>query len=470
MNLLDCNEDALCLILGYLAQADLDSVCLAHPHLRRLAEPVLYSTVEIEVLDCPQAAPPPIPSLVGTILRRPELAAHVRTLSLKGGHPSRWGGGDRRVPKLVAREPDLLEAISFVERTGLSYRGTWSEELRRGTRDAYLAVLISQLPRLQRLHLGCGFFIENGLIALVLRSILCDSHSDSSINGIPTTLNQLHTVTLKGYRSRDDRSIRNTANALPFFYLPSLRKMSLFIDDPLVPTLPWPTAEPPSPSSLTSLKVLSMRESHLGQLLAALPQLRSLSWQWVFDPDFEDQFNSPIINLDQLMPALAHVRETLTELTIVASCSYANRAATPFPLQVQGSARALAGFDHLTKLVVPLAFFTGFAVPIRGERLADCLPRNLEELTLADDLYIDTDGNEEWDEPAYTRSIVAWLAGGRASTPRLRKLCLVLMCEDGEVDFEWLDVRNEIRELGRRMGIDVTTQAVHDFGENLVTG
>jgi hypothetical protein len=366
---------------------------------------------------------------------------------------------------LVAREPDLLEAISFVERTGLSYRSTWSEELRGGTRDAYLAVLISQLPCLQHLHLDCGFFIENDLKALVLRSILCDSHSDSSINGIPATLNQLHTVTLKGENYRRDRSIRNTANALPFFYLPSLRKMSLFIEDPLVPTLPWPTAEPPSASSLTSLKVVSMRESHLGQLLAALPQLRSLSWKWIFDPDFEDQFNSPIINLDQLMPALAYVRETLTELTIVATCYNANRVATPFPLQVQGSARALAGFDRLTKLVVPLAFFTGFPVPTRGERLADCLPRSLEELTLADDLYIDTDRNEEWDEPAYIRSIVTWLAGGRASAPRLRNLCLVLMYEDGEVSFEWLGVRNEIRELGRQMGIDVTTQVLYDFGQ-----
>ncbi len=380
MNLLDCNEDVLFLILGYLAQADLNSVCLAHPHLRRLAEPVLYSTIEIEFPDFSQAAPPPIPSLVGTILRRPELAARVRNLSLKGGHPNLWGGGGLHVPKLVARESDLLEAISFVERTGLSYPGTWSEELRGGSRDAYLAVLISQLPRLQRLHLDDGFFVENDLKALVLRSILCDSHSDSSINGIPTTLNQLHTVTLKGENYRRDRSIRNTANALPFFYLPSLRKMSLFIEDPLVPILPWPTAEPPSASSLTSLKVVSMRESHLGQLLAALPQLRSLSWQWVFEPDFEDQFNSPIINLDQLMSALAYVRETLTE-------------------------------------------------------------------------------------PAYMRSIVAWLAGGRASAPRLRKLCLVLMCEDGEVSFAWLDVRNEIRELGRQMGIDVTTQVLYDFGE-----
>ena len=77
-----------------------------------------------------------------------------------------------------------------------------------------------------------------------------------------------------------------------------------------------------------------MRESHLGQLLVTLPRLRSLHWTWCFDPDVEDQFNSPVINLDQLMPALAYVKETLTELIMPAVCYYANSAATPFPLHV----------------------------------------------------------------------------------------------------------------------------------------
>ncbi len=467
MNLLDCNEDVVRSILGCLAQADLRSVCLTHSHLRRLAESFLYSTIEIAF---PKYATPPIPSLVGTILRRPELAAYIRTLLFKGGHPGSWAGGGRQVPKLSVRGPDRLAAISFVEKTRLSYRGTWIEELRRGTLDAYLAVLISQLPRLQRLHLGCCFFIENDLIGRVLRSIISGSDADLSPPGIHTTLHQLHTVTLEGFVSRyngiDDRGTRNTVNALPFFYLPSLRKMSASIDNPLVPTFPWPTPQPPSASSLTSLSVVTIRESHLGELLAALPHLRSLSWTWAFDPDFEDQFNSPIINLDLLMPALQHVRGTLAELNITALCYYANRAATPFPLQVQGSLRALSGFDHLTKLVIPLAFLTGFSLPVR-ELLANCLPRSLEELTLADDLYIHTDINEEWEEAGYTGAIVTWLADVRTSTPRLRKLCLVLMSPDGEVSFEYLSIRNEIRELGRQRAIEVTAKVVYESGEQL---
>ncbi len=389
MNLLDCNEDVLRLILGYLAQADLGSVCLAHSHLRRLAESFLYSTIDIGF------PTPPIPSLVGTILRRPELAAYIRTLSFKRGSPSLWGGGGQRVPKLSVHESDLQEAISFVDKTHLSYSGVWIEELRQGTLDAFLAILISQPPRLQRLHLGHCFSIETDLISFILRSILCGPRSDLRASGIQTTLNQLYTVTLERWAGiYEDGAIRNTANILLFFYLPSLRKMSISIDDPLVPIFPWPTTQPPSIPSLTSLSVSRIRESHLGQLLVTLPRLRSLHWEWCFDPDLEDQFNSPIINLDQLMPALEHVRETLTELSILAVCFTANLAAIPFPLQVRGSARALAGFVHLTKLAIPLVFFTGFPLPVR-ERLANCLPYNLEDLTLTDDLYIDIDMNEQ---------------------------------------------------------------------------
>ena len=305
-------------------------------------------------------------------------------------------------------------------------------------------------------------FIEVDLTSLILRSVLCGSRSDSRIPGVHTTLHQLYAVTFDRFSScYDNRAVRNTANVLPFFYLPSLKKMSITIHDPLVPIFPWPTTQPPSSPSLTSLRVVSMRESHLGQVLVTLPRLRSLHWTWCFDPDVEDQFNSPVINLDQLMPALAYVKETLTELIMPAVCYYANIAATPFPLHVRGFARALARFDHLTKLVIPLVFITKFTLPVR-DRLANCLPHNLEDLTLTDDLYTDIDINEAWDEAGYTNAIVTWMTDMKTSTPRLRKLCLVLATPDEWVSLEDLGARNEIRELGRRMGIEVTTETVYD--------
>ncbi len=233
--------------------------------------------------------------------------------------------------------------------------------------------------------------------------------------------------------------------------------MFLSIDDPLIPVFPWPAGQPPSAVHLDTLYVDNkMRESYLGQLLAATPRLRSLRWKWYFNPDYENESNSPVVNLDQLIPALEQVRETLTELAIMGYCTYLGRHGIPFPHRVQGSARALEGFDHMTKLFIPLVFFTGFSLPFR-EELAHCLPRSLEELTLTDDLYPDFGMYQEWPEARYTGVVVTWLAGDvKSSTPRLRKLRLLLALDDDEVSFEDQNVRNEIWELARAVGIDMT--------------
>ena len=464
MNLLDCDTDVVRLILGCLRQVDLRSVCLVHPSLRLLAEPLLYATVRLPYYD---SKPHLITLLVRSILRRPELAAHIRTLSLQGGDHSQpsW---DEKVPRKAVDEADLQEAVSLVAGTCLPYRDRWIFELRQGSLDAYIALLLLRLPHLQRFHLGHVFFLENELIGLVLRSVLYGPRSDWLEVDVSRSLLELRTVSLirKGpYQMM--RTNRNTEETLPFFCLPSLEGMIVSIDNPLplTPALPWPTAQPPSAASLVSLSVRgTMRESHLGQLLAVTPCLRSLHWIWRFIPDREDQYNNPVIDLDRLMPALAHVKETLTGLTIGALSHPANLAPIPPPLRLQGSIRALAGFDRLTHLFIPLVFFTGFSLPAR-ERLGECLPRNLEELTLTDDLYIDVDINEIWDEVGHTDTIVAWLEDVESWTPRLRKLCLVLQACDSEISFEDLDVRAEIRRLARRAGIDVTTLHVHAMAE-----
>ena len=137
------------------------------------------------------------------------------------------------------------------------------------------------------------------------------------------------------------------------------------------------------------------------------------------------------------MPALAQVKETLTELVITGF----NFCETP--PRLQGSARALAGFDQLIKLDIPLLFFTGFELPPQPG-FGNCLPRNLEDLTLMDSLSF----SEECDE-ACVAEIVTWLADVRTSTPRLRKLRLRF--RDCEMD--------ESLELARQAGLEVTTES-----------
>jgi hypothetical protein len=455
MDLLTCNDDVLYLILRCLSQADLHAVCLVHRHLHELAQPILYSAIDINWQGS-LAKPHPITALVRSILGKAQLATHVRSVSCSG-RPRYGLTHQGKAVRFPVHEPDLKEPISFVERSQVPFRDSWIEELRNGSIDAYLAVLLSQLPRLRHLHLSRYYFTESRLVGLVLQSAL----SGSSPSPLGPCLQQLETVSLQREGSRHTEwNIRNTANVLPLFYLPSIRKITAPIDDPVV--FSWPTGSPPSPPNLVSLGIADLRESHLGQLLSTTRHLHSLQWTWHFSPDFEDEFNTPVIDLDLIMPALEYARVTLTELTIHGVSDYANRAALPIPLRVQGSARGLSRFNQLKKLMIPLVFITGFSIPIQ-DSLEACLPRNLESLTLTDDLFYDIDINEQWDELGHTSALVPWLANVGTSTPRLRKLCLVLENDENCIDYEAIDVRNEIRELASRAGIELEIKEVNDW-------
>lgn len=452
MGFLDCNNDVLLLILGWLARDDLRAICLAHPRLYELAHPILYSSISFiwqKRSYRPRPRRHPIAPLVRTILVRPELAFHIRAIACDGRDFTDSAAEQGKAPKIIVSEPEVEEAVSFVARCQVPYRDTWIAELRSGTMDAYLAVLLSQLPRLGRLHLGPDFFIESNLIALVVRSILWDSSPNQTW---PTNLEHLHAVSLERRVNRhSDWGIRNTANVLPFFYLTSLKSLSVWVDDPV--TFAWPTATPPCASNLVSLRLNDIREAHLGHLLSVTPRLRSLHWTWMFHPDHEDQFNSPVVDLDLIMSALAHTKSTLTELTIQAFRGYALRVDDRVPLRTRGSMRALVGFAQLKKLTIPLVLLTGFLLPVRTN-VGKCLPSNLEELTLMKDLFLDF--HEEWDEVGYLRALQPWLENIKASTPHLWNLCLsVEYTPDSELGSEVAALRERLRELARAAGIEL---------------
>ncbi|KAH6631858.1 hypothetical protein F5144DRAFT_629804 [Chaetomium tenue] len=467
-HLLDCNEDVLRLILDYLSQGDLYKVCLVHPQLRYLAEAPLYSTVELYYDEQKYSTHHPITSLTRTVLRRPDLATLIRSLScLPGEHT----GEILKVQNIPVCETDLKEALSFVEKTGLPYRDTWMEELRLDTLDAYLAILLSQLPRLRRLYLTHKFSQKTDLITLVLRSMLCDSHPKQPIPGISSTsLHQLQTVSLDRFPGHYlSPSSPNTENILPFFYLPSIQNLYLPIDDPPTPTLPWPTPQPPTALTLRTLSLYHLREAHLAALLTATPHLHTLNWQWRFDPDITtDPANTPTVNLHQLLPALTPLHSTLTALHIHASCLYTTQPFIPFPLSIHGTMAPLTHLANLRTLTIPLVFVTGFALPLpthHEHTLAHCLPPSLEALTLTDDLYVDIDTKEPWDETGHAAAVRDWLAGLAAAAeggdgvrvvmPRLRTLGLVMRGEDAEVCEGEREVRREIGELARAVGVEL---------------
>ncbi|KAG7284241.1 hypothetical protein NEMBOFW57_010605 [Staphylotrichum longicolle] len=138
MGLLECNEDVVRLTLRYIGRADLYSVCLVHPGLRALGEPLLYSDITIGFHG---PSPRPITLLLRSILRRPERAVYIRTLSCYDHFiPAQARDKEGKTLPIPMPETDLRSAVSFVEETCLSFRDQWIEELREGTPDAYLAL------------------------------------------------------------------------------------------------------------------------------------------------------------------------------------------------------------------------------------------------------------------------------------------------------------------------------------------
>jgi hypothetical protein len=110
---------------------------------------------------------------------------------------------------------------------------------------------------------------------------------------------------------------RNTVDILPFFYFPEVRLLSLALDNPV--TFSWP-AHTPDPSTITSLNLTFIRETHLGRLLSVTRGLKTLRWAWYYCDVFKYSSHKPLVDLDEVATALIHVRNTLKDLTISARC------------------------------------------------------------------------------------------------------------------------------------------------------
>ncbi|KAK3934827.1 hypothetical protein QBC46DRAFT_398887 [Diplogelasinospora grovesii] len=112
-SLLSYPDDLLHSILSCLSRADLGTICRVHGHLRFLTEPYLYADVRFT---WEESLPHPITSLLRSTLRRPQLAAYIRTVSLIGASfimPQYRG----TVPKIPVSESEMAELMAFVTET-----------------------------------------------------------------------------------------------------------------------------------------------------------------------------------------------------------------------------------------------------------------------------------------------------------------------------------------------------------------
>jgi len=89
---------------------------------------------------------PPIAALLRTILRRPEVAAHVRRLKLLGGYIRDTPFRGDLVPKISTVGLELDGAV-VIDKIGVPSADRWKRDLGCGTTDAFVALLVSKLHK-----------------------------------------------------------------------------------------------------------------------------------------------------------------------------------------------------------------------------------------------------------------------------------------------------------------------------------
>ncbi|KAK4078066.1 hypothetical protein Purlil1_12087 [Purpureocillium lilacinum] len=407
-------------IFDFLTPQQLYSLCLVCKRFRGVAEPHLYFKIQM-MWD--SSSTPPIAALLRSILYRPHLASHVRTLVLNGNEDFyRDDFGGRLPPKMKVDDSqmELFEKAVQTSHTPIN-KELWICEMRAGTMDAFVTMLLSLLSSLRSLHIYRNFAKESRILGMFLRSCLCAVTTKPAIEAY--RFQQLREVSFVTACDEARNSVvHNTADVLPLFYLPALQHLSVSISNPV--TFSWPTKEPDL-SRLISLDLTSIREAHLSHILKQTKALQSLRWEWLYDDNIPDQFNTTTIDLDQLCSALSHVRHTLTELNIGARAVAEDGGAALYlpPLNLQGSLKAIRDFDRLRVFQAPYALLLGFS-PDDARQLEDALPRCVRHVTISVDL--ETYEGDEWAVDEIIAAIRAWLENYPQSTPDLTGLTLSL--------------------------------------------
>ncbi|PKY01212.1 hypothetical protein P168DRAFT_242275, partial [Aspergillus campestris IBT 28561] len=455
-----CPVEILGLIFKFLSPAELRVLCFVNKDFCTATEPFLYSKVRWIWKE--GHPPPPITLLLRTIICKPQLAAYITNIHLDVDFPWRcaWSQGFPKVPV----GSDMDEFIIFIRGTGVPYADLWIQALRNGRIDAFVALLLAQPLNLRYLYLGNVFTQESTLIGMVFRLSLFKP-MDYKLPGFQH-LQDVSLLFCECQNPAHDKKIRNTADVLPLFYLPNIQHLSVSIENPV--TFTWPTGHLPDPLNLTSLHLTSVWEIYLGELLSVTRNLKALNYHWHYDEGitFRDQFATPVIDLGRLAGAISHVRGTLTDLTITASCARGRGGPFNPAVKTQGLLDVLINLDMVKRLEVPWVFLVGFAQDTT-RRLQDVIPRNIEFLFISDNLKNQNEDDMfhsderhnwpvwEWEDRAILGLIQTWLEHWKTCTPYLRGVTLLISYIDTDIG-EWgPSVRDELRELGARYGVSL---------------
>ncbi|PLB48817.1 hypothetical protein P170DRAFT_464416 [Aspergillus steynii IBT 23096] len=441
------------LVFKLLSPAEFRALCRVNKMFCALAEPFLYSKIQWIWLTV--RLPATFLRFLETLISKPYLATYITDIHL-GGDTFRYQEFRRPVPIIPIPDEDLEEPIAFIRRTGVPFADMWIQELHNRTIDAFVALLLAQTPNLKSLYLGHNFTQNSLLTGMVLRSSICEP-ADHRLPNFEH-LRDVYFLLADSSDMVPGEKVQAAANPLPFFYVPNLKHMSASIENP--DTFTWPAAHPPVASNLKSLDLNWVRETYLGELLSATPTLETLRWHWYFDSGVEDQFITKTLDLDRLTAAMSHVRGTLTDLTISAEVSIGGSDQFYPAMRIMGSLQEMVEFDALKKLQIPWPLLVGFTKDLK--RLQDVMPKNIESLTITDDLRLQNEDRIKRDLPVWdwTHSAIVdvlrlWMKDWKTCTPHLRRVSLVISVLEYEPD-DWASkLTHQLGVLSDQSGVQL---------------
>jgi hypothetical protein len=397
--------------------------------------------------------PPPIIPLLRTIQDQPRLASHVERLTLRApfrriARPDEGGGeiepGGFHYTQLPHSIPtdgtDLAGFIATIRDIDPPFRDRWIQELQNGTMDAFVMLLLLYVQNITHLRITGVFARANHLLGMMLRAALCqDLHC--RLPQLQFLQNVVTEPELSCSRYNDPK---NTADILPMFYLPSVRSIAAEIDNPAI--FAWPTYTP-NASHITTLDLEVIREGHLGRILATTKNLKVLKWRWLYEQLLRNEFNSDIINLDQIAADLTFVQETLESLHL--SVMFDNDYWED-TLSATGSLKGLRNFERLQRLEIPELFLMGFSLVDNVDCLEDLMPKNMHHLTINDDsIWLE---GIAWQDRDLFNKLQRWWEGNMHQTPWFTSFKLSLQYSDEQ----WCaGIRQELSDLGARLGIQL---------------
>lgn len=450
-----CPREITNSILEQVSTCDLTALSLTSKKLYAAAIPLLYSQIIFSIY---RDKPRPLIHLCRSIFKNPNLAIYIQSVRLRDGEPriqelhSNSYDFKTHTPEAYPPHPTdedgLPEYVSFIAGSGLPYANLWIEKLRVGDLNAYVALLLSKLPKLKTFRVGYAAVIpdkgdklvtkrpetagENQFLGKMFQSAAFDTPN----HGI-SRFQYLQDVFFPGPLGCDpgrNPEFSNPRDMMALLTLPSIRSLSGWCLNPSSFPFTWP-AGPPNLAHLTSLSISFVHVNFIAQILERTSNLKKLSWEWSYIPDV-DPLNTDTIDLDGFVEAIKPCQDTLEDLTIKCDNVRAWYGIQLEYLNLRGSLNGLYRFTNIKRFEAPFEVLLPDwdDEPKESTRIEDSVPPNVEVMTITDEYWVP---DYVYDTASALAKLRAWVTETAATrTPKLVEICLCVSSATDWVRFE----------------------------------